>query len=147
MTDLNWRMIRELSLLRSRFSELLEETLMSAPAAAAQGAGPFEPAVDVWEADGEIVVEVEVPSARPEDIDLRLEGDSLVISGQLPPASSAGGQFVRVERPRGKFQRVVTLPVEVAGSPTARLRQGVLEVRLPGVSPSKRRILIEKGDS
>lgn len=147
MTDLNWRTIRELSLLRSRFRELLEEALMAAPAAAAQGAGPFEPPADVWEAEGEVVVEVEVPSARAADVDLRLEGDTLVISGQLPPVSSSGGTFVRVERPRGKFQRIVTLPVEVAGNPTATLRQGVLEVRLPSVSPSKRRIVIEKGDS
>ncbi len=147
MNDLNWRTIRELSLLRSRFGELLEEALMSVPAAAAQGAGPFEPPIDVWESEGEVVVEVEVPSARAEDIDLRLEGDSLVVSGQLPPASPAGGQFVRVERPRGTFQRVVTLPVEVSGKPSARLRQGVLEVRLPSASPSKRRIAIDKGDS
>lgn len=147
MTDLNWRTIRELALLRSRFSELLEEALMSVPAAAAQGAGPFEPPADVWEAGGEVVVEVEVPSARADDIDLRLEGDTLIISGHLPPASSAGGTFVRVERPRGKFQRVVELPVEVAGKPTARLRQGVLEVRLPSAAPSKRRIAVEKRDS
>ncbi|MEW6335954.1 MAG: Hsp20/alpha crystallin family protein [Acidobacteriota bacterium] len=144
MTDLTWRAIRELSLLRTKFGELLEEALMSAPSAAAQGAGPFEPPADVWEIEGEVVVEIEVPSARAEDIELKLEAGTLTVSGHLPPTASAGGHFVRVERPRGTFHRVVALPVEVSGAPSARLRQGVLEVRLPCAVPSKRRIVIEE---
>ncbi len=139
MTDeLDWRALRELLELRARFRETLERALLrSSPGLLASGAS-FEPPGDVWESEGELVVELELPGARADEIDVRLEGSTLIISGDLAREPAEGGQFLRVERPRGQFHRGVALPVDVDGEPRATLHAGVLEVRLRRAAGARR---------
>ena len=139
MHERDWQVLRELMELRSRFSSVLERVMMAAPPVSADSSA-FEPAVDVWETDTELVVEVEVPGARSGDVEVRLDGRQLVVSGQLPGAPEPRGRDLCVERPRGRFQRVVALPAEVAGEPVAALSAGVLEIRLPRPAGGRRRI-------
>lgn len=142
MGDLDWRVVRELMAVGERLREVVERALLpSSPVAVARPAA-FEPPIDVWESDTEVIVEAELPGSRSADIDLRIEGNSLVLAGDLPESREPHGAYLRIERPRGRFHRVVTLPVDVAGSPSAALRGGVLQVRLPKAGSSKRRVSI-----
>jgi HSP20 family protein len=142
MGDLDWRVVRELMAVGERLREVVERALLpSSPVAVAQPA-TFEPPIDVWESDSEVIVEAELPGSRSADIELHLEGNSLMLSGKLPESSEPRGTYLRIERPRGRFHRVVALPVDVAGSPTAALRGGVLQVRLPKAGGSRRRVSI-----
>lgn len=144
MSDLDWRVIRELAELRSRFRHVLEHALLRVTPSTA-GSTSFEPAVDVFSSADAVIVEAELPGVPADAIRLRLEGNELVISGELAGAAEPSGQFLRVERPRGQFRRSVTLPFEVDGAPAATLRAGILEVRLPYASASRRRIAIIGG--
>ncbi|MGE5235917.1 MAG: Hsp20/alpha crystallin family protein [Acidobacteriota bacterium] len=147
MTELDWRAIRELAELRSRFREALERALIPVGPAVATRAVSFEPSIDVWETDSEVVVEAELPAARVESVEVRLERDTLVIAGEIPPPEPCEGRYLRVERPRGRFHRVIQLPAGIDGRPQARLHCGVLEVRLPRGAASRRNIVISGSES
>ncbi|OYV90868.1 MAG: hypothetical protein B7Z68_11215 [Acidobacteria bacterium 21-70-11] len=143
MGDLDWRAVRELMALGSRLREAAERALLPASPVSVGVPAAFEPPVNVWESEGEVTVEAELPGARSKDIDLRLEGDTLVVSGELPFESGAApGTYLRVERPRGRFYRAVALPAEVSGTTAAALRGGVLRVTLPKAGRSRRRVAI-----
>ena len=74
MGDLDWRAVRQLMALSERLREATEQALLPASAAPLRQPAGFEPAVDVWESDGEIIVEAELPGVSEGDIDLRLAG-------------------------------------------------------------------------
>lgn len=142
MGDLDWRVVRELMAVGERLREVVERALLPSSPVALTRPVTFEPLVDVWENDTEVIVEAELPGSRSGDIDLRLEGGSLVLSGELPESAQPRGSYLRIERPRGRFHRVVSLPADVAGEPSATLRGGVLRVRMPKATASRRRVSI-----
>ena len=143
MGDLDWRAVRELMALGARLREAAERALLPASPVSLGAPAAFEPPVNVWESEGEVTVEAELPGARSKDIDLRLEGETLIVAGELPPESGpATGAYLRVERPRGRFYRAVALPAEVSGETAAALRGGVLRVTLPKAGRSRRRVAI-----
>lgn len=96
--------------------------------------GAWVPAVDVYQADNHaLVLKVELPDVPREDIDLRVENDTLTISGQKHRDTSVKDeQYHRTERTFGAFSRTFTLPPTVdAGRIGAEYRNGVLSVTLP----------------
>ncbi len=143
MRQLDWRAIRELAALRTRFREVLEQALLPVPAATLSGSSAFEPTADVWEVEGRVVVALELPGVSSDCIEVRLEGETLVVGGEIPPTSESEGRFLRIERPRGRFHRVIPLPAGVKGEPLAVLSGGVLEITLPRPRPGRRRVAIE----
>ena len=143
MAWLDLRTARELAALRARLRELMEQSAHPHPSAVTPAPATFECPTDVWETDREVVVEVELPGVTVEAIDLRLESDRLVISGELPAAGEEAASFLRVERYRGPFRHVVGLPARVEGAPAATLRAGVLEVRLPKRAARRHRIAVD----
>jgi HSP20 family protein len=147
MHDRDWQVLRELMELRTRFTSLLERVMMTPPPNVSAASSAFEPAVDVWETETGLVVEVELPGARGGEVDVRLEHNQLIVSGQLPSTPGAEGRHLCVERPRGRFHRAIPLPADVAGEPVATLSAGVLEVRLPRSGGRRRRIAVGGGDT
>lgn len=147
MHDRDWQVLRELMELRTRFTSVLERVMMTPPSTLSSASSAFEPAVDVWETDGEVVVEVELPGARGDEVEVRLERQHLIVSGQLPSAAGGEGRHLCVERPRGRFHRAIPLPGDVVGEPLATFSAGVLEVRLPRSTGRRRRIAVTGGDA
>ena len=142
MGDLDWRVVRELMAAGERLRDVVERALLpSSPMAVVQPVA-FEPPIDVWENDSEIIVEAELPGSRSDTIDLRLESGALVLSGALPEPADRRGAYLRIERPRGRFHRVISLPAEVAGEPRATMHGGVLQIRLPKAAGGRRRIRV-----
>jgi HSP20 family protein len=142
MGDLDWRVVRELMAVGERLREVVERALLPSSPVALTRPATFEPLLDVWENDAEVIVEAELPGSRSGEVDLRLEGTALVLSGELPERAEPRGSYLRIERPRGRFHRVISLPVEVVGEPRATLRSGILQVRLPKATPARRRVNI-----
>jgi HSP20 family protein len=144
MADLDWRTVRELMALRLRLKELMERAMLPDASAVSGSVPPFECPVDVWESDAEVVVEAELPGAAADTVEARIEGDALVLTGELPRPPEGSGAYLRIERFRGPFRRVVDLPAEVSGEPVATLRAGVLQVRLPKRASRRRHIVVEQ---
>jgi HSP20 family protein len=96
--------------------------------------GDWIPPVDIFENDkGEIVISAEIPGMNKEDIDLRVENNTLTIRGERRRASEVKeDKYHRVERIYGAFSRSFSLPATVdAGRVTAEYHDGVLSVVLP----------------
>lgn len=82
--------------------------------------------------DSEIVVSAEVPGVDPANLDVKVQGDRLQISGKIERSQEVEDQgYYCSERSFGSFDRTVQLPsgVDSAGA-RAILKNGVLEIRL-----------------
>jgi len=103
--------------------------------------GMFVPRMDVVEGKDDVVVTVELPGVRKEDVKIALEQDLLSISGERKGgAEPKDTQNVISERWSGKFSRSVRLPYEVQGSAvSAELADGLLTVVLPKAESAKPR--------
>lgn len=108
------------------------------------GRADWTPAVDIYETDGhDLVIKAEIPEMTREDIDVRVERDTLTIRGDRKlPADVKEDQFRRVERQYGAFSRSFSLPATVdASRVTAEYKHGVLTVRLPFREEAKPRTI------
>jgi HSP20 family protein len=102
--------------------------------------GGFVPSVDIFEtADQTVVVKVDLPAMKREDIAVRFENNVLTIEGERKVASDVTrDQFHRLERQYGAFRRSFTLPASVDASKVdASYQDGVLTVKLPRREDSK----------
>jgi HSP20 family protein len=96
--------------------------------------GAWVPPVDIFENDShELVLRAELPDMNREDIALKVENNTLTISGvKKMDATVKEQQYRRVERSYGEFSRSFTLPPTVDVSAIAAdYKSGVLTVRLP----------------
>jgi HSP20 family protein len=73
--------------------------------------GPvWQPPVDIVESEDELVIVVALPGVRPRDIDVRVDGGTLVIAAvRSLPAAGSGGVIQRLEIPHGRFERRIGL--------------------------------------
>ena len=85
---------------------------------------------DIYEEEQELVVQVEVPGLSVEDLDVHLEQNDLVVSGERPAMFRRGGTTpYMIERQRGRFFRSYPLPETFEAKITnVEVRNGVLEV-------------------
>jgi HSP20 family protein len=96
--------------------------------------GAWVPPVDIFETDNhELVLKVELPDVTREDINLKVENNTLTITGEKKfNGEVKEQQYRRVERSYGAFSRSFTLPHTVDTSAIgAEFKNGVLTVRLP----------------
>ena len=94
----------------------------------------WAPPVDIYQTDShELVMKAELPDLDREDIQLRVENNTLTISGQKKMDSDVKEhQYHRIERTFGQFSRSFTLPPTVdTNAIGAEYKNGVLTVRLP----------------
>ena len=97
------------------------------------------PALDLYEDNAGLVVKVELPGTRKEDINIALEDGVLAVSGERKAnPKPETGSICRCERTLGQFERRVTLPYQVdAGKIQASYTDGVLTVTLPKAEEAK----------
>jgi HSP20 family protein len=97
------------------------------------GTPRFSPAVDVYEDKDALVVVVEVPGMKAEEVKVDIEKNVLTLSGErkLEKKEDAKG-YRRLERSYGAFTRSFLLPETVDGERIeAALADGILTVRVP----------------
>jgi len=97
------------------------------------------PALNVWQDEGNIYVEAELPGMDLGALDISVTGDQLTLKGERkPPQVPDKAVWHRQERFFGGFSRSLTLPVLVdADKVQARLVNGVLTVTLPKSEAAK----------
>ncbi len=109
------------------------------------------PQLDIAESGKHYTVSAELPGVSRDDMDLTVQDDTLVISGQKKRESREDSEeFHRVERSFGRFQRTLTLPADAdTDNIAADFVDGVLTVTIPrreGVESSRgKRIAIGNG--
>jgi HSP20 family protein len=97
----------------------------------------FVPEVEMFEKDGHLVVRVDLPGLRKEDVTVHATDDELTIQGERrQEREEQGRNFYRTERSYGAFRRTIPLPEGVKSETVhATFRQGVLEVTMDAPAP------------
>jgi HSP20 family protein len=104
---------------------------------AAGGTRGFLPPVDIWEDEHDVVIEVDVPGVRTEDLSAEVVEGQLVVTGERQAANGAQRRY-RSERWQGRFVRSFTVPRGISGDDIkASYDAGVLRIRLPKPEEAK----------
>jgi HSP20 family protein len=95
--------------------------------------GGRRPAVDVIREDGHVIVRAEVPGMKPEEIEVKVEGGLLTVSGTHEESTEKEeAEYVHRERRYGAFHRTLALPEGIDPKKIeASVSDGVLEVLIP----------------
>lgn len=112
-----------------------------------QSQGTFPP-VDLFVTDDDVIIDMAVPGANPDDINISVTGDTVTLSGEIKHEHGGHkGQTYLDEIWNGKFQRAFTLPIQVdADKAEASFTNGILELRLPKSEATRpRKIQVKPG--
>ena len=93
----------------------------------------WTPLCDIYETDKELVLKVELPEMKKEDVHVTVENNLLTLRGERKFDEKIEREnFHRVERQYGEFLRTFTLPPFVDGNKIfAEFKDGLLTVTLP----------------
>jgi HSP20 family protein len=106
--------LNDVAVLQNRLNSIFQDFARPDEASEALGSGNFMPAVDVYEDAEKLVLKLEVPGIRREDLDIRVEGRVLTVKGERKFESEEKEEnFHRIERRYGSFVRSFTLPSTV----------------------------------
>ena len=90
------------------------------------------PRVDVIEDDAGITLLADVPGVPKDQLELRVEGDTLTFEGTIAPLTPGQLEPVYAEVRVPRYRRAFTLSRELDPSQiTANLKDGVLHLRIP----------------
>jgi HSP20 family protein len=121
-----WRPLRGFEDIYSEFDRLVQSVISDVGGDAA-----WLPAADISETEDAYTIEIEPPGVRREDVDVELDGNDLVVTGEIKERKREGLLRRRTRRV-GKFEFRVTLPGDLrSGDVEASLAYGVLTVYVP----------------
>ena len=87
------------------------------------------PYINLYDKGDEILVTAVLPGIRAEEVNVELLDDSLLIEGERKEGEARN--YLRRERDRGKFRRVISLPYRVDRDKiAASLKEGILHITL-----------------
>jgi HSP20 family protein len=105
----------------------------------ALSAAPSYPSMNVWTNQDGAMVTAELPGINPEDIDISVQDDTLVLRGsRTPDEVQEGVTYHRQERGSGSFTRSLQLPFQVEQNQVeASYAKGILSITLPRAEADK----------
>jgi HSP20 family protein len=127
--------------LNSIFNEFARPDVSESPVT-----GSFVPAVDVYEDEQALMLQLEIPGVKEQDLDVRVENQTLTVKGERKLESNAKQEnFHRIERRFGSFTRTFTLPQTLdTENVKASYDAGVLSISLAKKAEAKpRQVKIE----
>ena len=124
--------LNDVAVLQNRLNSIFQDFARTDEGSETLSVGNFVPAVDVYEDAEKLVLKLEVPGIRREDLDIRVEGRTLTVKGERKFESEEKEEnFHRIERRYGSFYRAFTLPTTVdTDSIDAKYDAGVLKLEL-----------------
>ena len=126
-----WEPMRDFMTLRQAMDRLFEDSYVNPNVAQRTGEQAMRLPIDAYATGNELVIMAAIPGARPEDVEITVEGDTLSIKGEIrPPLENV--QYIFQERTYGPFQRSLTLNVPVqADKADANFDNGLLTLTIP----------------
>ena len=133
MSLIKWDPFRELNVMNERSGNLFGGWNRALSTTA------WNPAVDIFENDNDIVIKAELPGMEAKDIEVKLENNVLMLKGERRFEKEAKEEnYHRVEREYGAFSRSFSLPAAINGDKvTAEYKDGILKVHLPKKEETK----------
>jgi HSP20 family protein len=138
MTITRWDPFREVASLQNRLNSLFPDFARNDFSRNQGGDSDlptttgFVPPVDVYEDGHKIVLKLEVPGVKQDDLDIRVENNTLTVRGERKfEREEKEENFHRIERRYGSFFRAFTLPTTVdTENVKANYDSGVLRLEL-----------------
>ncbi|MDA8165995.1 MAG: Hsp20/alpha crystallin family protein [Desulfobacteraceae bacterium] len=125
--------------MEERMRRLREEfPLMGAPGELME----WGPRVDVSETEDEVRVKAELPGLAPDDLDISLDRDRLILKGEKKEEREKEEKgYYLSERSFGSFYRAIQLPAEVNPQKVeASFKNGVLDIKMGKQEEAKKRV-------
>jgi len=129
-----WQPFRELSSLQDRVNRLFSEFFPEMDGDNSSLIAPwFSPRTDVYEEDDHVLLEMEIPGVKQEDLNITIENNVLTVSGERKfDERRKQDRYQRNERFYGSFSRTFTLPSTVdPDNIEAKYENGVLYLTMP----------------
>src|ERR1700740_2046461 len=132
MAITRWDPFRDMFTLQNRMNSLFQEYNRGNNENETLSTAAFVPAVDIYEDEHKIVLKLEVPGMKQEDLDIRLENSTLTVRGERKfEKEEKEENFHRIERRYGSFYRAFTVPNTVnTENVKADYDAGVLRIQL-----------------
>ncbi|MDH3590865.1 MAG: Hsp20/alpha crystallin family protein [Planctomycetota bacterium] len=131
-----WDPQRDMIELQGRMNRLFDEALshsVGSEPAERVGSNAWRPPLDLIEEPGRYLLRADLPGVGATDVEIEVEDGKLVLRGERRvDAGLSRENYLRVERPQGRFSVQITLPPSVQHNAIrATHRNGVIEVVLP----------------
>ena len=138
MTLVRWRPFRDLYNLQDDFSRMFEGFFDKGTRQVEDG-GVWMPATDIQETKDDVVVSVEIPGMKKDEIKVMVQDNILTIRGEKrQEKEDKDTNYHRIERNYGSFTRSFSLPTSVkADKISAAYEAGVLRVLLAKAEEAK----------
>jgi HSP20 family protein len=138
MAITRWDPYRDVLTLQNRLNSLFQDFSRNGENEPVTAVG-FVPPVDIYEDEHKLVLKLEIPGMRQEDLDVRMENNTLAIKGERSFQSEGKEEnFHRVERRYGSFYRAFTVPNTIdPESVKAEYDAGILRLELQKKAESK----------
>lgn len=108
------------------------------------------PPLNIWTNSDQAVVTAELPGIKPEELELSVNNDTLILRGKrVANDLPEGARYQRRERFQGEFARSLQLPFAIdADKVEAHYENGVLTITLPRAEADKpKRIAVHAAES
>ena len=139
MTATNRSPFRELMALQDRMNRMFDSGVHGEGTDEDMEATAWTPAVDIYETNDAIMVNVEAPGMSRDQFTVEVKDEVLTLQGERPFEKDVSREhYHRIERSYGRFRRsfVLGTPIHNDGI-TATYKNGVLEIVLPKVEEAK----------
>lgn len=120
--------------LQQEMDRLLDHFAGSKPPTVRFAPVVWQPAIDLYETEDELVLTVELSGVEGADMEILVERDTFTIRGERKKALRPGGRraYYQMEIASGLFERTIVLPTAVdAANSRASYEDGLVEVVLP----------------
>src|ERR1051326_1835491 len=133
MAIVRWEPFRDRLASQERLNRLFNETFSRVFDEGELGNRTWNPAVDIYETDHNLVLKVELPEVDPKDVEARVENGILYLKGERKFSGEVNHEnYHHIERAYGTFMRSFQLPSSVnTEQVTAEYAKGVLTLPLP----------------
>jgi HSP20 family protein len=150
MAIVRWEPFRDLLSTQDRFNRIFHDAFTNMLGGEELGTRTWNPVVDVYETDHDVVLKAEVPGIDPKDLEVRIEDGTLYLKGERKRESEVKQEnYHRVERSYGAFTRTFSLPTSANPDDVkADYKDGVLTLKIAKREEAKpKTIKINVGES
>lgn len=133
MAVMRWDPWGELAALQQDVNQLFGRSPQGNQARGMLGTRGFVPPIDAFTTDDGLVVRMELPGMKPDDVEIAVQDGVLSVKGErFADVDVKDDNWLRRERFTGAFERSFTLPEGTdADAIAASFDYGVLELRIP----------------
>lgn len=94
----------------------------------------FGPPIDIYLSEDNLIIIVNLPGIESsEKLKIKINGNSLIIEGDIPDLEDFKGFKIQDERYKGKFRKEIILPelINLDNKIFATFKNGILKIKIP----------------